>query len=159
MRPSRDHVKITEQQKLSYLAETEANDYMNNNYAMFDRVFSVRTKKFEQFTRCVHLLALYDECLAENPPYIPKKFRENKLHVRNQREQEIVFNKSMSNLKCEYELLASRKCEFEEKYKDCEAEIQEHLVQTLSISQFAKDAISKVWTTECKGKEDNANDE
>ena len=126
---------------------------------MFDRIFNTRTKKFEQFTRCVHLLTLYDECLAENPPYIPKKFRENKLHVRNQREQEIVFNKSMSNLKCEYELLTSRKCEFEERFKKCDEEIHEHLLKAESINQFVKIEISRMWTSECKGKEENANND
>ena len=151
--------KITEQQRMSSIAETEANDYINNNYALFDRIFNTRTKKFEQFTRCVHLLTLYDECLAENPPYIPKKFRENKLHVRNQREQEIVFNKSMSNLKCEYELLTSRKCEFEERFKKCDEEIHEHLLKAESINQFVKIEISRMWTSECKGKEENANND
>ena len=37
--------KITEQQKLSSEAESEANEYINEHYQVFDRICNIRTKK------------------------------------------------------------------------------------------------------------------
>ena len=54
--------------------------------------------------------ALYDE----TPSYIPKRFREDKYHVRNERELEKIFNKSMANFQCEYDILTIRKVDYKE---------------------------------------------
>ena len=87
-------------------------DLQRWNCNSFQKESVINRGKYDQFARCKHLLSLYGECLQENPPYIPRKFREDKIHVRSQREQENVFNKNMGNLNCEYVLLSSWKVEF-----------------------------------------------
>ena len=91
--------KIAEQQQLSSSAKSNADVYINETKVYkFNKENRIRRTKYEQFTRCTQLLSLYDECLQQNPPYIPRRFREDKYHVRNAREREILFNRNMSNL-------------------------------------------------------------
>ena len=68
--------KLDEYQRLSSMAESDANDYIKSNSKFFNKHYRIRKKKFEQFTRCKCLLELYENCLQEKPaPYILKKFK------------------------------------------------------------------------------------
>ena len=153
--------KLDEHQKLSSRAKSDANEYIYNNNTItnfLNKQFNIRKQKYRQFIRCKNLLSLYDECMLEDPPYVPKKFRGDKYHVRNQREQEIIFNRNMSQMKSEYELLSFRRDDFEGIYKSCDEEIRKHVAQA-PVNQFVRDEILNIWVTDCKAEEDNVNNE
>ena len=79
-------------------AKAAAQDYMNSHKYDFNIKQKKRASKYEQFSRCVHILELYEGCLQETPVYIPKKFRGEKFHARNVREREIIEKRSMANI-------------------------------------------------------------
>ena len=102
----------------------EAKDFVDSHPNIFKTNLKYRKQKFEQYSRSVHIVNLYDECLVENPPYIPKRFREDKHHVRNERELEKVFNKSMASFQCEYDILTIRKVDYKEQLDTYKEKIQ-----------------------------------
>ena len=148
------NITFKERKEISIRDTEEARNHMHNS-DIFNKIFKLREKKYKQFARCDHLIRLYDESLQETPPYIPRKFREDKLFVRNERELEKVYNRSMANLQCEYDILEIRKSDYKEQYGKMDDEIRQH-VDNESLSQSVKQAILDIWTKDCKEVEDAA---
>ena len=107
----------------------DARNFMNTHSRTFKTNMKHRREKFEQFCRSVHLVNLYDECMSEDPPYIPKKFREDRHHVRNERELEKINSKSMASFQCEYDILTIRKADYKEQLESYHTEMQRFLDQ------------------------------
>ena len=115
----------------------EARSFMRVNRNILNENYRMREKRYEQHTRCHHLMKLYDDCREETPPYIPKKFREDKYFVRNERELEKVFNRSMSNMQCEYDILTIRKDDFKEEFEAADIAVRT-FVEQQNIAQNLK---------------------
>ena len=108
-------------------AKRDARDYMDDHRRSFSNKYKTRKEKYQQYSRCVHIIQLYDECLHETPPYIPKRFREDKYHARNERELEKIWNRSMSNMQCEYDILSIRKVDYRGEIDKFDASLREEL--------------------------------
>ena len=65
---------------------------MKNYKEHWDCLLNQRDDLYYKYTRCGYLLDLYGECLQEEPPCIPRKFRKDKYHVTSQKEKNININ-------------------------------------------------------------------
>ena len=127
----------------------DARDYMDNHRRFFTSKHRIRKEKYKQYSRCVHILQLYDGCMQETPPYIPKRFREDKYHIRNERELEKIWNRSMSNMSCKYEILEIRKEDFWEEIEKFDLSLREEL-DGKELSEAVIDEIMKKWKQHCE---------
>ena len=127
----------------------EADRFINENPEKFNECIKSRKQAFEQFQRCESLLLLYNECKEEQPPYIPRKFREDKFHVHDEEELDIVNRRSLANLQCQYDLLSKRKRDFVAKVNHQDDLIFQY-VEEMDISREVKVEISKIWQNETK---------
>lgn len=77
--------------------------------SVWNTLLNKRKEKYWQYHRCVSLLDLYTECMEEEDIYIPRKFREDKMHTRNELEKQVIHKRSLQNFQTECELLTIRK--------------------------------------------------
>ena len=89
--------------------DNDVKDFNKNNAAFIDSSLSEREKEYYRFSRCENLLNLYNECLEEDPPYVPKKFRSDNYHVKSEAELKIVDNIDLERFKGECNILNVRK--------------------------------------------------
>ena len=132
----------------------EARNFINAHQRTIKTNMKNRKEKFEQFSRSLHLVDLYDECMSKNPPYIPKKFREDRHHVRNERELEKINNKSMASFQCEYDILTIRKSDYKEQLETYQSEIQRFLDQE-DIQHSVQNEIKNILNRDIKKDEEN----
>ena len=140
-------------------ARHDAERIMYDNPTKFNECTKRRKKFFTQHERCESLIQLYDECLQETPsPYIPRKFREDKFHVMDEEELEIVNRRSLANLTCQYDILSKRKRDFALKVNQEDDKIYEH-VEAMAISAESKIEIINIWQKDTKGDENKVKQE
>ena len=146
-------ISAMETKTRSHIEVRQEAERVMSNYQTEIKGFAKRRKKFfQQHERCVSLNRLYDECLEEQPPYIPRKFREDKFHVMDQEELEIVNRRSMANLRCQYDILSKRKRDFANKVNE-EDDRMYQLVETLDIPGETKVEIINIWQKDTKNEE------
>ena len=142
-----------EERENNVRTKRNAENFMHYNPSVFNKHLKARKDKFQQYSRSVHIVDLYDECMQESPPYIPRKFREDKFKVRNERELEKVFNRSMANFQCEYDILTIRKVDYKEQLDMYTTMVQQHLdEQDLDIE--VKTEIMNIWSQDVKKDEE-----
>ena len=67
----------------------ELEEFMSANNAIWSNFIKKRKDEFYKYTRCDSLLNLYNDCLAEEPMYIPQKIRHDSIHTINDREKQL----------------------------------------------------------------------
>ena len=67
----------------------ELEEFMSANNAIWSNFIKKRKDEFYKCTRCDSLLNLYNDCLAEEPMYIPQKIRHDSIHTINDREKQL----------------------------------------------------------------------
>ena len=133
---------------------SEATSFVRSHPETFKTNLRYRREKYEQYCRAVHIINLYDECMNENPPYIPKKFREDRYHVRNERELEKVYNRSMANFQCEYDILTIRKSDYKEQLDNFTNKTR-GFVNEQHLDEPIQKEIMNIWEREAKKDEDS----
>ena len=133
---------MEENTKSAMVAKKEAERVMKENATKINGCLKERKKLFGQHHRCVSLLGLWDECLEAR--YIPRKFREDKFHVNDREELEIIKRRSLANLQCQYDLLSKRKPEFLRKAVQKDDSMID-FIESLPISREAKVEASDLW--------------
>ena len=63
---------------------------------------------YYKFTRRDQLILLYNECLEQEPIYIPCKFRNGNTFTMNEKEKNISFKLELTKLKTEMKILTTR---------------------------------------------------
>ena len=66
----------------------ELEEFINADNASWSNFIKKCKDEFYKYTRCDNLLNLYNICLAEEPMYIPGKFRQDSIHTMNYREKQ-----------------------------------------------------------------------
>ena len=61
-----------------------------------------------KYLRCGKQILLYNEWLEEEPMYIPRKFRNDKVYTMNDQEKNIYSKLALEKLKTEMEILTNR---------------------------------------------------
>ena len=66
------------------------NEFWKHHHLKWNRNLTKRKDLYQKLHRCESLLDLYDTYLQEEPPYIPKKFRNDKVYARSARERKLI---------------------------------------------------------------------
>ena len=122
--------------------ELKARDVEETHKRTLNKKLKARSDVFWTFTRSTEMVKLYSDCLKEEPPYVPKKFRE----------ENAVCNKlSEHKLSAEIEILQLRARENEKKLEKIDGETSEFFQSKVQEEDVLKELKS---TWEKKAKED-----
>ena len=87
-------------------------EFYKHHHLEWNKLLNHRENLFYKHERNDQLLELYEECLAEEPIYIPRKFRNDKYHVNTVEERNIVMKSNIQKLQSECEILKLRRDNF-----------------------------------------------
>ena len=102
-------------------------------------------------------MLLYNECLEEEPIYIPRKFLNDNTFTMNEQEKDIYFKLDLTKLKREMEILTTRRQYFRKKLNEIDQEFTA-FIESESVSEVVKKNLEEEWvkhTTE-NNAQDNA---
>ena len=92
--------------------------FMNDNSEFIKSQLIFRNQAYTNFVNTVATIDLYDECLSENPVFVPRKFRNDNRHCLSKDERDVVDKISIQKLKGETEFLQCRRDEFRRRIKN-----------------------------------------
>ena len=111
---------------------------MSANNATWSNFIKNHKDEFHKYTRCDSLLNLYNDCLAEEPMCIPRKFRQDSIHMMNNREK-LNFEK----LKTEMEILTTSMEHFREKLDSIDNYFNKWLQEKELSKEFKNNILSE----------------
>ena len=82
-------------------------------------------------------MLLYNECLEEEPIYIPRKFLNDNTFTRNEQGKNIYFKLDLTKLKKEMETLTIRRQYFRKKLDEIDQEFTA-FIESESVSEVVK---------------------
>ena len=85
----------------------EVNSFIRRNNNHWQKELEKRKDVYYKFTRSDQLILLYNECLEEEPVYIPRKFRNDNTFTMNEKEKNIYLKLDLTKLKTEIEILTT----------------------------------------------------
>ena len=116
---------------------TENADILNKHEAQRDNALC-KAKRLE------HLIKLNAEQLRLNPPYVPRKFRKDKYHVRSERELSVLKNREMNDMKSEMEIWELRLKENKQRVQH-QDDLVEIFVTEHIQNPYIKEEVIKEW--------------
>ena len=126
--------------------DDEVAKFRNSKFAaILDDKLERRDQEYYKYARDNDLLRLYGECMALEPLYVPKKFRNDKYHVMSERELTIINKLELKRLQTECEILAGRRDEFQKRCNAFDAEVKDILSMS-DLSDKAAEICLKRWT-------------
>ena len=131
--------------------EKNFNDFRAENKAYMDKKLSEREEKYYKYRRSDVNLELYGECLAEEPVYIPRKFRSDSFHVMNEAELRSVTKFELQRFQSECEILNLRRTQFLKEITTIDDQIEEFIKNKNLNDGVTSLAVSR-WN-ECKTEE------
>ena len=144
----------------------EIKDFIKSNNAAWVNFVKKRKDQFYKYTRCDQLINLYNDCLAEEPMYIPRKFRQDSMYTMNDHEKKIYEKLNLEKLKTEMEILTTRREHFRLQLDSTDSEFKawldskelvERLENNISLEwqkdvENANSRIEEVWENNIEGK-------
>ena len=134
----------------------EVNSFIRRNNDHWQKKLEKRKDVYYKFTRSDQLILLYNECLEEEPIYIPRKFRNDNTFTMNEQEKNIYFKLDLTKLKTEMEILTTRREYFRKKLDEIDQEFTA-FIESESVSEIVKKKLEEEWvklTTESNAKID-----
>ena len=126
--------------------DDEVAKFRNSKFAaILDDKLERRDQEYYKYARDNDLLRLYGECMALEPLYVPKKFRNDKYHVMSERELTIINKLELKRLQTECEILTGRRDEFQKRCNAFDAEVNE-IISMCDLSDKAAQICLKRWT-------------
>ena len=89
-----------------------SDEFYQQHHLQWNKLLNHRENLYYKHERSDQLLELYNNCLAEEPIYIPRKFRNDKYHVNTKEEKHIVMKSNIQKLQNECEILKLRRDNF-----------------------------------------------
>ena len=86
-----------------------AMEFFNNHHLHWNKMLNHRENIYYKYARNDHLLQLYGDCLAEEPIYIPRKFRNDNYHTTSQAEINVLTRSNLQKFQTECEVLRIRR--------------------------------------------------
>jgi hypothetical protein len=123
--------------------DVEVRNFKREHTTDFDNRLNTRENEYYKYARCENLLDLYAEGMQEEPIYIPKKFRNDKMHVMSPPELSVVEKLERNRLKAECEILTIRKQEFMERVTKVDTEVYDFINQSNISAKANEDLINK----------------
>ena len=91
-----------------------------------------RENLFWKHHRSSRLIELYTDCLNKEEIYIPKKFREDKRHIRDQEESPVIKQLELQRFQAEHEILRIRMKNFELDLSHLDNEVKNSIIESTS---------------------------
>ena len=137
--------------------KTEAIKYVQRNTESWKYHLRSRDTLYRKHLRCVSLLDLYTDCMQEEPMYVPKKFRNEKVNVRNEEEKKKQQTLDGHKFRTEMEILEIRKKDFERDLKNLDEKNRDFLVKDVEDEEI-REIILSIWEKSIKEDEELAKD-
>ena len=127
-------------------------DFIHENqdlwHSKLDRCKDVMSK----YLRCNKQLLLYNECLEEEPMYMHRKLRNDKVYTMNDQEKNIYNKLALEKLKAEMDILTNRREHFRNSIDTIDKKFKQFLdnkriPEILRMQQFinCNNQFSKIW--------------
>ena len=124
--------------------ENIVKDIITENRHRWNSLLDKREDLYFKHSRCESLLDLYTEGLQEEPMYIPRKFRNDKMHIRSNKEVNIVSKLNLQHLQAEMKILKIRKDDFHSKIQSIEDDFKEE-IETISDTPNICTKLKSLW--------------
>ena len=102
-----------------------------------------------KYLRCDKLILLYNDCLEIEPMYIPRKFRNDRVHVMNEKEKNIYKKLALEKMKTEMEILTNRREHFRNNLDETDKGLK-HFVGSQNIPEVLKKQVLLEWEKDCQ---------
>jgi len=119
----------------------EKENIISQNRINLNNALNKREKLFQQCHRASRLTDLYQEGLEEEVPYVPRKFRKDKTHTRNQNEIPTLQHLNIQRCIAECEILKIRTENFKSEIKHIDDEIINNVNSLTDSQQTATEII------------------
>ena len=104
--------------------QQEFRKFIDKNGNHMDTVLKEREDIYDSFTRSDNLLNMYNDCMAEEPIYIPRKFRSDAFHVTSTAELNSVIKFEQHRFNSECEILTHRRTHFKKELEIIDTNIK-----------------------------------
>ena len=135
--------------------DQEAYKYINEHKLVWENGLKDRKHAYEQYIRCNSHIELYNECLEEQPIYIPRKFRSDKRHTLSEREKCVVDKMNYNNMISEIGILKIRRDFYQQ---NIDLGDQNFMVFIESCPTNIKSSLRDIWQKPVKQDEAKANE-
>ena len=120
----------------------EVNSFIRRNNNHWQKELEKRKDVYYKFTRSDQLILLYNECLEEEPIYIPRKFRNDNTFTMNEQEKNIYFKFDLSKLKTKIEIITTRREYFRKKLDEIDQKFTA-FIESKSVSEVVKKEVEE----------------
>ena len=127
----------------------ECDKFVYDNQNTWNTKLHDRKDVMYKFLRCDKLILLYNNCLEEEPMYIPRKFRNDRVHIMNDNEKNIYDKLALQKLKTEMEILTNRREHFRNKLDGIDNELKQ-FIESKNIRELLKKEIESEWQENCE---------
>ncbi len=125
--------------------DREHRRFCNEHHTFMNFMLQKREDTFFKFTRCQRLTALYEVCLAEEPPFVPKKWRKDKQHLLSHEEYLRHHESEVQRLRSEKDILFLRAGKFKSDLDEIDAELKNFVSSLPGPCNDTKNFIMKKW--------------
>ena len=101
--------------------------FLESNRQEWDCLLNQREDYYYKYSRSEHLLDLYGQCLQEEPPYIPRKFRNDTYHTMSQQEKNVIAKSNLQRFQTECEILKLRRDHFTQKIIEKDNQLESYI--------------------------------
>ena len=134
----------------SYESESNKNpkenvdDFIYENQNIWYSELDTRKDVMFNYLKCDTQILLYNECLEEEPMYINRKFRNEKVYIMNEQQQNIYKKLALEKLKTEIEILTNRQERFRNNLDTIDKEIKQFL-DNKTIPKILRTEVLSEW--------------
>ena len=122
----------------------EAVQFITRNKQSWKVQLAERNKLYGQFIRCESLLDIYGQCLQEEPVYVPRRYRRDKIHILYDEEKSIRTTADLQNMQTDMEVLKIRRDNFKRVLEKCDANSQKFVTEKISDDHIALE-VASIW--------------
>ena len=123
----------------------EYTKFINTNREYMSYMFNKREETFYKLTRCERLSTIYDQCLAESPPYVPKRLRHDNHHVLSLDEYYKLHESAIQRFKSENDILKMKLGTFTTKLNEIDSDVKLFVESFPGPQAATKTLIMKKW--------------
>ena len=121
----------------------EIEEIVKQNRKDFNAAIDKREKLFHQSHRASRLLDLYKEGLEEEVPFVPRKFRNDKIHMRDRNETPVIQKLNLQRCLAECEILRIRTDNFNSEIEHIDKEVIATINNLTDNNQVATEIIKR----------------
>ena len=115
-----------------------------------------RNKLYEQFIRCESLLDIYGLCMQEEPIYIPRRYRHDKVHVLYEEEKNIRTTANLQNMQADMAVLKIRRDNYKRMLDKCDDNSLKFIEQKVKDATTIPE-ITSIWKESIKQDQEKVN--